>query len=330
MPNPVKGDVHVNRPLTNISVAFLQRADAFVASRVFPNIPVSKQSDLYFTFPRGSFNRDEMKERAPSTESAGGGYDITTDSYSARVYAFHKDVDDQLRANADSPLNLDREATEYVTVKALIKREKLWTTKYFTTGLWDTDITGVAAAPSAGEVLQWNDANSTPVEDVAAGKAKVLESTGFEPNTLVMGYNVWSKLKDHPDLIDRIKYSGGVGPANPALISTQAVAALMEVDNVFVMKSVENTATEGAAAAHSFIGGKKALLCHAAPNPGIMTPSAGYTFSWTGLLGAGSEGNRISRFRMDPIKSDRIEIEMAFDQKLVASELGYFFNTIVA
>ena len=42
---PSRGDVHVNRPLTNISIAFLQTQEAFVADRVFPNIPVTKQSD---------------------------------------------------------------------------------------------------------------------------------------------------------------------------------------------------------------------------------------------------------------------------------------------
>ena len=53
---PSRGDVHVNRPLTNISIAFLQTQEAFVADRVFPNIPVTKQSDLFFTIDRGEFN----------------------------------------------------------------------------------------------------------------------------------------------------------------------------------------------------------------------------------------------------------------------------------
>jgi hypothetical protein len=61
-----------------------------------------------------------------------------------------------------------------------------------------------------------------------------------------------------------------------------------------------------------------------------LVPSAGYTFSWTGLLGSGAEGGRISKFRMEHLKADRIELEQAFDLKLVAADLGYFFNTVVA
>lgn len=327
--NPTPGDVHVNTPLTNISIAFLQRATNFVADQVFPNIPVQKQSDRYYTYDRGMFNRDEMKLRAPGTESAGVEYTVdNTPTYFADPYAIHHDIPDQRRSNADAVLAPDREATELVTHKALIRREKLWASKYFAGSLWTTDLDGVASGPGAGEFLQWNDAASTPIEDVRAQKGTILGLTGYEPNTLVVGYPVWNALADHPDIVDRIKY--GQTPGSPAVVTLQAVAALLEVERIVVMKAIENTADEGAANAHSFIGGKKALLCYAAPSPGLMTPSAGYTFSWTGYLGAGAMGGRIKRFRMEHLSADRVEMEMAFDQKLIAADLGAFFDTAVA
>lgn len=329
MGNPVPGDVHVNTPLTNISIAFLQDATNFVASRVFPNIPVTKQGDRYYTYDRGEFNRDEAKERAPGTESAGGSYDIdNTPTYFAKVYAFHKDIPDQVRANADAVVSPDREATEYVTHKALIRREKIFAANYLATGVWTTDIQGVAAAPSGAQVLQWNDANSTPIQDIRTAKTTVLESTGYEPNTLVLGKAVYDQLIDHPDIVDRVKY--GQTPGQPAIANLEALMKLFEIERILVMKAIENTAKKNQTAVHTFIGGKKALLCYSAPSPGIMTPTAGYTFSWTGFLGAGTEGNRIKRFRMEHLESDRVEVQMAFDLKLVAADLGYFFYDIVA
>lgn len=329
MGNPTPGDVHVNTPLTNISIAYMQDSSAFVAARVFPNIPVGKQADRYYTYDRGDFNRDEMEKRAPATESAGGSYNLdNSPNYFADVWAFHKDVPDQVRSNSDAVLNPDRDATEYVTQKALIRREKIWAANYFTTGKWTTDITGVAAAPGAGQVLQWNDANSTPIQDIRTGKRTVLESTGFKPNTLVLGKAVYDYLIDHPDIIDRVKYGQTAG--NPATAGVEALMKLFEIERILVMEGVENTAKEGATAVHAFIGGKSALLCYAAPRPGLLVPSAGYTFSWTGFLGAGQEGNRIKRFRMEHLEADRVEIQMAFDSKLVAADLGYFFTTVVA
>lgn len=326
---PTPGDVHVNTPLTNISVAYMQNAANFIGTRAFPNIPVQKQSDRYYTFDRGDFNRDEMQERAPGTESVGGGYNVdSTPTYYARVYAFHKDVHDQMRANADSALQPDREATQFVSQKAMIKREKVWATSYFQAGVWATDITGVASAPTAGQELHWNDGTSTPIESVRAGKRVVLEQTGYEPNKLVLGKPVYDALLDHPDIIDRLKYGQTAGA--PAMANREKLAQLFEVDEILVSKAIENTAAEGATEASSFILGKHALLTYAAPSPGLQTPTGGYTFSWTGYLGASSDGVRIKNFRMENLESDRIEIQMAFDCKLVGADLGYFWNGIVA
>lgn len=327
--NPTPGDVHVNTPLTNISIAYLQAASNFVADQIFPNIPVVKQSDRYYTYDRGYFNRDEMKERGPSAESAGGHYTVdNTPTYYAPVYAFHHDIDDQRRSNADSVLVPDREATELCTHKALIKREVLWVSKYFVTSVWTTEYTGVAAGPTGTQFLQWNDGASTPIEDLRARKTGILQLTGFEPNTLVIGQEVFDSLIDHPDIVDRVKY-GQTSPG-PATIDTAELSALFKIPRIYVMKSIQNTANEGAANVHAFIGGKAALLCYAAPAPGLMTPTAGYTFSWTGYLGAAPQGQRIMRFRMNPIKSDRVEIEMSFDQKLVSADLGCWFGSAVA
>jgi len=322
---PTRGDVHVNRPLTNISVAFMQDAANFVADQVFPNVPVQKQSDRYFTYDRGEMNRDEMELRAPGTESAGRGYTVdSTPTYYAPVYAYHHDIPDEIRANADAPLDLDRETTYIVTLKALIKREVLWATKYFQGGVWTNDYDGGGAT---GQVPHWNISSSTPVENVRAAATTQAESTGFRPNTLVMGRRVFDSLVDHPEIIDRIKYSSS--PGSPAIVNKNTLAQLFEVERVLVMDSIRNTAKKGLANSHSFIGGKHALLCYVAPNPGIMTPSAGYTFSWAGWFGASQSGTRIKTIRLDREDSDRVEIQMALDQKVVAADMGTFWENIV-
>lgn len=327
MGQPTQGDVHVNTPLTNISIAYLQNQSHFIADQVFPNIPVSKQSDLYYLYDRGMFNRDEMEVRGPSTESAGGDYTVSTASYTAKIYAFHKDIPDEVRANADSVLRPDFEATQFVMHKAMIKREKLWVAKYFADSIWTDDDDGVSGSPSSNEFLQWNDDASTPIEDIRSRKTALLQLTGQEANTLVLGQQVFDALIDHPDIVDRVKY--GQTNGGPAIPNVAALQALFDIDRVLIMKATNNTAVEGAANVHAFIGGKKALLIHAAPNPGIMVPSGGYTFSWTGMVGGGS-GQRIKKLRIDIKNTDRIEIDMAFDQKLVAADLGAFMDSAVA
>lgn len=326
--NPTQHDVHVNRPLTNISIAYMQAAEGFVADRVFPNIPVGKQSDLFWAYDRGYFNRDEMQIRADATESAGGDYKLTQDNYYCPVYAFHHDIGVQRRANTDSPLAPDREATELVSFKALLKRETLWASQFFGTGIWTVDKTGVASSPTGSQFLQWNDAASTPIEDMRAARRAQHLLTGFKPNTLVLGPEVHDALLDHPDIIDRVKY--GQTPGRPADIELSDLAQLFKIPRIFVMEGIKNTANEGATESNAFIGGKGALLCYAAPTPGLMTPTAGYTFSWNGLLGAGAQGGRIAKFWMQKEKADRVEIEMAVVQKKISADMGTYFATAVA
>ena len=329
MYTPTAGDVHVNTPLTQISIAYLQSQDQFVAAQFAPVIPVSKQSDRYYVYNRGDFFRDQMQKRAPGTPAASTGYKVdNTPTYFCDGWAEAKPIPDQLRGNADAVLNMDRDATEFLSQQALIRREKIFAANLFAAGKWGTDVAGKAAAPGAGEFLQWNDGASTPIEDIRAGKLAIKQATGYPANTLVISEPVWLKLVDHPDLVDRVKY--GQTNGGPARITREALAAILEIDRILVMGSIENTADEGQTAAHSFIGGKNAMLCHVAPSPGLLTPSAAYTFGWTGYLGAGNEGNRVKRYRWEIIASDIVEIEMAFDIKLVATELGYFFKDAVA
>ncbi len=316
---PGRSDVHVNRPLTMISLAFMQSSANFVASRVFPTIPVSKQGDSYFTYDRGMFNRDEMAPRAPGTESAGGNYTLSTSTYFATTYAIHRDIPDQVRANADQPINLDREAAEYVALQALIRLEAQWVTDFFAPSIWTTDVT-------PGNL--WSAASSTPIEDVRLGRRTVLQSTGFAPNKLVCARQVYDVLLDHPDIVGRLDRGQTTGPA---IAKRDSLAALFELESIEVMDAIENTANEGATNVHAFIGGSNdALLVYAPATPGLMTPSGGYTFAWTGLLGSAATGGRVSRFPMANLKSERVEMEISFDQQLVAADLGYFFEDVVS
>jgi len=325
MPQPTLGDVHVNAPLTQISIAHIQAGAHFIADRMFPNVPVSKQSDRYYIYDRGDFNRDEMKERAPGTESAGSGYDLdNTPTYYAPVQAFHKDVDDQIRGNSDSVLSPDRDATVYVTQKAMIRRERTFAANAFVAGVWTLEKTGVNSdVVAASEFLIWNDAASDPITDIRTAKRAVLEATGFEPNKLTLGAVVFDALVDHPDIIDRIKY--GQTPGAPAMVNASSLAQLFGVDEVLVSKAIHNTAAKGATESSAFISGNHALLAYVAPAPGLMVPSAGYTFSWTGWMGASGMGHRIKRFRMEHLEADRVEIQMAYHQNVVGADLGYFF-----
>ena len=316
MPQPTSSQVHVDAILTNISVAYMQMAENFIATKVFPVVPVSKQSDKFFTYTKNDWFRDEAQRRADATESAGGGYNLSTDSYQADVYAFHKDIGDQTRANADAPINVDREAAEFVTGRMLLKMETQFVSNFFTTSVWATDSTPTNL---------WSDyTSSDPIGDIETGKRTILSTTGYEPNTLVLGYDTFIQLKNHPDLVDRIKYTSS------QVLSESLLASLFGVPRVMVAKSLKATNNEGGSEAYAFNYGKNALLTYSAPSAGLLQPSGGYIMSWTGVSQGIGATIGVSRMRMEQLKADRIEAEVAFDMKVIGADLGFFFSAWVA
>ena len=321
MPNPTRSDVHVNAPLTNVSIAYLQDEKKFISSQVFPLINVPKQSDLYFQYDQGDFMRSEAKQRAPGTESAGAGYDLSTASYSCDVNALHKDVADQIRANADAPLNMDSDATKFLTQQMMIKRDRDWATSFFSGGTWTGSTTGADINLAGGGLNEWDTAGGTPIEDIDDQADSIEAKTGFRGNTLVLGVDSYNAMKNSADVVDRIRYT------QTGVVGEDLLASLLGLDKVIVARGVYNSANQGAA---DVIGRiytpKSALLLYVPPSPSLMQPSAGYTFAWGGYTGAGPDGQRVSRFRMDHLRSDRIEMEMAYDQKQVSTVLGARFT----
>ena len=49
---PSRSQTHIDRALTNMSVKYMQDASGFVNDKVFPVLPVQKQSDRYFVYKK--------------------------------------------------------------------------------------------------------------------------------------------------------------------------------------------------------------------------------------------------------------------------------------
>lgn len=321
MSQPSPSDVHIDAALTDISAAYMQDASNFVAGQVFPTVPVQKQTDKFHTFTKNDWFRDDaVTKRAPEQESSGSGFGVSNDNYSCDVWATHIDINDQLRANADPAVPVENAAAMLVAQRMMIRRERQFASDYFATGKWGTDVTG------STDFDQWDDAASDPEKDIQTGKETVLQDTGFEPNTLVVQYQVHNALKRHPLVQERFKYTSSES-ITPAMI-----AAFLEIDRYLIAKATYATNEEGGTAAYSFAFGKHAMLCYVPSSPGIMVPASGYNFSWSGLTGINDLGTAISNIDMRAAgkKIDRIEGEFAFDMKVVGSDLGYFFASAIS
>lgn len=331
MSQPTPGDVFVSAPLTNISINYVADQALAIADRMFPAVPSTIQAGIVWGWDLGYLLRNGVKVRAPNSESAGIGNKTTQSTFACVVEALHSDIPDQRRANETSPLNSDRAATIQVTQQLWQKREITLKSKAFKTGLWlgMTDQTGVSGTPTTNQFKQFNDQASDPVATVRSQCKTIQLRTGIRPNSMGMGQDVWEALMTNASILDRLKFFGT--PGNPTVVTMEAVAALFGLKQILVSAVVQATSNEGAATlTTAFVIGKEYVLFYVPDAPGIDTPSAGYTFTWTGYIGATSAGSRMKKFRMEQLGSDRIEGEQAYDQNPMGPDLGGYASSVVA
>ena len=318
--------VHIDQPLTNLTLAYVQSQENFIADKVFPTVGVAKQSDKYYIYDRASMNRSgDVKKLAPRTEVDRIGLALSNSSYFADVYGLGMDFDEQTLANEDAALEIRAAGAQTLVNRILIDREEKFASTFFAASVW----TGESTPANL-----WSDyTNSTPITDVTtARRAMQLTSGGYKPNTMVVGKEVRDILINHPDILARL--NGGATVSNTALVTNAKLAEIFEVESFFVMEAVKNSGAEGLAESNAFIGGKHALLTHTPSSAGLMTPAAGLTFAWNSISGVNNLGVSIESFSDDALKrmqvAEHIQAKMAYDMKVVGADLGYFFNTCVA
>ena len=326
MPMLTPSSVHIDQPLTNLTLAYVQDQSNFIADKIFPTIGVQKQSDKFYVYDRDNMNRTgDVKALAPRTEVNRIGLSLSTDSYYADVYGLGMDFDQQTLANEDAALEIRSAGSTTLVNRLLIHREQQFASKFFAAGIW-----GSQSTPSN----LWSDyTNGTPIQDVTVARRTMqLKSGGFKPNTMVIGKEVRDILINHPDILARL--NGGATVTNTALITNAKLAEIFEVENLYVMEAVQNDSAEGVAESNSFIGGKHALLVHTPSAAGLMTPMAGATFAWNNLPGVNNLGLTVESFSDDALKrqqvAEHIQVKMSYDMKVTGADLGYFFNGVVA
>ena len=325
MPMLTPSQVHLDVPLTNLTVAYAQEASGFIADKVFGTVSVSKQSDKYYKYDREGLRHGDVKVLAPRTEVNRVGMALSTDNYFADVRGLGMDFDEQTLANEDTMLEIRSQGANVLMEKILIDREVRWADTFFKAGVWGTETTPANL---------WSDyTNSTPIVDVTnARRAMQLKSGGYKPNVMVVGKAVRDILVNHPDILARL--NGGATVTNTALITDAKLAEIFEVEQFLVMEAVYNDAAEGLADNIDFIGGKHAMLAYKPSSMGLRTPASGAIFTWDSIPGVSGLGITVESFSDDALKrqqiAEMIQVKCSDDMKVIGADLGYYFDSVVA
>ncbi len=314
---PTPASLHIDKLMTDHSIAY--RNKQYIADTIFPVVTVKKQSDRVPKYDQSHWFRDEAKLRTPGAKSQRGGFSVdTTQTYFCDRYSYGFEIADEQRDNQDEPFDLDRDATEFATDKVLMRREVSFATNWFATSKWGTDKVG------GTDFTKWSDyAGSQPLVDIATYR-DVTESLGIpEPNMGILGKQGWLQVKWHPDLIDTIKYT------QKGQLSIEQVATLFELDQLLIGRSIYTTSPEGTAEAsvtYTRIWGKNMLLLYTPGRPSLLTPAAGYCYTWARVPGS---LQYIKRMRDEEKEIDVLEANSYFTHVQTAKNAGVFLSNVV-
>lgn len=317
MSKPTMTDVRAVDPvLTNMLEGYMNEDSRFVAQGAFPPVPVSSSQGTYYVFDEKYWMADDADERAWGSDYPEGGFGMSTDTYSTVQYASSHSVPDEVEADNQAPMSVVQAGAERLAHILMIRKERLFAAAAFGASAWGTTATGDTTSD------KWSTySTSDPVGDVRTAKRAISQAIARYPNKFICGEIVFDKLINHPDLIDRIKYTAR------ATVTTMeaALAAVLGVDQLLVATAIYNTANEGQTGSYSPIIDDDALLLYSPPSPGLFVPAAGYCFHWAPGGGLGSAG----RYYDDGKDATVLKAKTQVDFEVVASAAGYEFSDYV-
>lgn len=302
---PVIQGVKQDTLLTNIAISF--NPDGYIADQVLPPVPVKLEDGSYWVYDKSRFYTPDA-QRAPRSAYKRLDWSATKDSYHAEEYGLESLIDDRERDNSALPLDLDETTTEVLTENILNNREKRVAALVLATA-------NVTQNTTLAGVNQWSDVSGgDPIGVAMTAKDTIRGTTGMLPNSVVMGYSVWTKLQQNPKIKAEL--------AEGEQLALARLARLWEVDNIFVGRVLTATNKKGQTVTLGDVWGKHCLFFHRAPRPALRRPAFGYQMRVQNL--------KTFRYRESKINCDVIRVSEIGAEKLTAASLGYLVRNAIA
>jgi len=331
---PDVNSVIVRQALQNVSI--LYRNPNYVADQVFPIVNDISSKAKVAKYQKGPWFRNEAEPRAPGAPARILDYSFLTQDLNPITYAVGATVSDELREEALKSGNLPQrpeiDVMELMANSLDLNREAR-TASIIHSSVWS----GIAASgeDAAGHWGDGTAANDTTLADICKAIDTIVGASAIYPNSILLSYPAWSKLRTAPALLALMNPSS---LTREALVTPAAFGALIGLPRVIIGSAIKNTAEE-TVPTDSFtsvnIWGTSgsetkgiAFIYYYPPSVGLLTASAGYQYRVNQANGA----PRLSTtWREAARHADCYDTQESTDIAAVCLDAGYLFkNTATA
>jgi len=300
--------------LTGITLAYGNKK--LVADFVLPRVGVARQEFKYnkynlpdrFTIPLTLVGR---KGRPTEVE-----FGATEATDSTRNYGLDDVIPQDDIENTAGRYDPVGYATTMLTELIALDREQRTAALVFNTASYAAGNKATLAGAT-----QWSDPASDPIKAIQ----DALDTMVMRPNVGVIGRAVFSVLSRHAKIVAAAYPLGGNATAG-GTVSREAIAKILELDELIVGEAFSNTAKPGQAPTLARLWGKHAVFFVRNQE---VTPVGGVTFGYTGEWGSRVAG-QLEEPHVGLRGGVRVRVGESVKELLVANDLGYMFENAVA
>jgi hypothetical protein len=309
----------VNHELTAIAIGYRNRDVDLIADRVLPRIQVAKRFryTVYSAAEAYTIPNTRVGRKSEPNQMDFGGVEVNDETIDFGL----DDIvpNDEEQAWADMPkapgvVSPMAKSTSLLTGLVMLDREVRVANTVF----------ALATYPAANRVTlsgasQWSDfTNSNPLDAMLTA----LDVPIFRPNVAVFGQATWTKVRQHPRVVQAVYGTAQTGGA----VTRQQLAEVLEVREVVVGAGFVNTARRGQAANITRVWGRHAAFLYVSEDAAAADqPTFGFTAQW---------GQRIAGTMAEPKMglrgSSRVRVGESVKEVISANASGYYFENAVA
>jgi hypothetical protein len=248
----------VVNPILSLTVTrFMQDPKAFVGMRLFPIFMTAEQAATYYVFDAENvLGVPTNIRRGPSAPYARITTKLSSDLYGTQEYGIEVPVDDKTRRKYAKAINADKAAVMRGGATILINHE-----------LRVNQVVMAAGISHANVTTQWDTAGSNPVTDVNAAREFLHDQTGMEMNYMQVNRDTFNVLKEHPVILDKIKYT------QRGVVTEEILQAVFGVAQFVVAGSLQATNNEGQTLTPAAIWGDSTILAIVNPSDDMESPN---------------------------------------------------------
>lgn len=294
-------------------------ADFIVANgnaipKIFNNKPVA----TYKQWTIDTLLQNNMAEYVPGTEFEDGDLELEDIAYTCQPYGQKMKVVDRNRVANE----LETKGKALMTQSYRNLDQRLATVLSSGANFGHTYAGVASGTPTSAQFLRWDVNGSTPIEDIEKYKTEIASQTGLEPRHMIISKDVFNKLKANAEIKATMRTDAD------KIVTPEVLARFFDMDAVYVMKSVVNTAKRGATPAKGFILEKTVLIYHRGMDD-ELAPACLKAFFNT-EYGNQTNGAILEGYRDENLKSDIVRSIQDFVIKVTMKDLGTLLTDVIS